>query len=69
MLSEREHTCLGDGTAFLCKQAMALQTGNCELSLCSQLGRHFQLLRFKKTCVLITLILMMHACMIFVVTL
>ena len=28
MLSEREHTCLGDGTAFLCKQAMALQTGN-----------------------------------------
>ena len=48
MLSEREHTCLGDGTALLCTQAIALQTGNLELSLCSQSGRHFQLLRLKK---------------------
>ena len=46
MLSEREHTCLGDGTALLCTQAITLQTGNLELSLCSQSGRHFQLLRF-----------------------
>ena len=26
MLSEREHTCLGDGTPLLCTQAIALQT-------------------------------------------
>ena len=48
MLSEREHTCLGDGTPSLCTQAITLQTGNWELSLCSQSGRHFQLLRLKK---------------------